>query len=72
MAEEGSKCIKFERALRLEIKQSIRYQDIHQFSTLVNKGRIYDEYGRSDMLIIGVLVKRKEESEPWEVLWESR
>lgn len=26
---EGSKCIKFKSGLRLEIKQFIRYQDIH-------------------------------------------
>lgn len=40
---EGSKFIKFESGLRLEIKQFIRYQEIHQFFVLVNKCRIYDE-----------------------------
>ncbi|XP_050909666.1 uncharacterized protein LOC127123498 [Lathyrus oleraceus] len=40
---EGFKCIKFESGLRPEIKQCIGYQEIHQFSTLVNKCKIYDE-----------------------------
>lgn len=40
---EGSKCIKFESSLRLEIKQGIKYQEIHQFVVLWDKCRIYDE-----------------------------
>lgn len=40
---EGYKCIKFESGLYPEIKQFIGYQEILQFSTLVNKCRIYDE-----------------------------
>lgn len=42
-AAEESKCIKFESGLRPEIKQGIRYQEIHRFPTLVNKCRIFDE-----------------------------
>lgn len=42
-ALEGSKYIKFENGLHLEIKQGIGYQEAHKFSTLVNKCRIYDE-----------------------------
>lgn len=40
---EGSKCIKFESGLRPQIKQSIKYQEIHQFDVLVNRCQIYDE-----------------------------
>ncbi|XP_050901998.1 uncharacterized protein LOC127109196 [Lathyrus oleraceus] len=40
---EMSKCTKFENGLRPEIKQFIGYQEILQFSVLVNKCRIYDE-----------------------------
>lgn len=40
---EGSKCIKFESSLHPEIKRGIKYQEIHWFSVLVNKCRIYDE-----------------------------
>lgn len=35
MKAEGSKCVKFESDLRLEIKQFIGYQEICQFSMLV-------------------------------------
>lgn len=38
-----SKCIKFENELRLEIKKFIGYQEILQYSVLVNNCRIYDE-----------------------------
>jgi len=44
---EGSKCVKFEGGLHPEIKQFIGYQEIHQFSMLVNKCRIYDEDSRA-------------------------
>lgn len=44
---EGSKCIKFENALRLEIKQGLGYQKIWQFPELVNRCRIYDEDSRA-------------------------
>lgn len=44
---EMSKCIKFENGLCREIKKLIGYQEIHQFSVLVNKCRIYDEDGRA-------------------------
>ncbi|XP_050919188.1 uncharacterized protein LOC127136699 [Lathyrus oleraceus] len=40
---EMSKCIKFENGLHLEIKQFIGYQEIRQFSVLVNKCHIYDK-----------------------------
>lgn len=40
---EGSKCIKFESGMHLEIKKFIRYQEIRQFSVLVNKCRIQDK-----------------------------
>lgn len=40
---EGSKCIKFESGICLEIKQFIGYEEIRQFSVLVNKCCIYDE-----------------------------
>ncbi|XP_050915118.1 uncharacterized protein LOC127130088 [Lathyrus oleraceus] len=47
---EVSKCIKFENGLRLEIKHFIGYQEIRQFSMLVNKCCIYyeDRRARSD------------------------
>lgn len=38
-----SKCIKFENELHPEIKQFIGYQEIRQFSVLVNKCHIFDE-----------------------------
>ncbi|XP_058775359.1 uncharacterized protein LOC131649621 [Vicia villosa] len=43
------KCVKFESDLRPKIKQFIGYQEIFQFSVLVNKCRIYNEdsQGRS-------------------------
>jgi hypothetical protein len=44
---EASKCVKFESGLRPEIKQFIGYQEIRQFSVLVNKCRIYDEDSRA-------------------------
>jgi hypothetical protein len=40
---EGSKCVKFESGLRPQIKQFIGYQEIRQFSVLVNKCSIYVE-----------------------------
>lgn len=40
---EISKCNKFQNGLCLEIKQFIGYQEIHQFSVLVNTCRIDDE-----------------------------
>jgi len=40
---EFSKCIKFENALRAEIKLVIGYQKIRQFSDLVSSCRIYEE-----------------------------
>ncbi|GAU38281.1 hypothetical protein TSUD_119620 [Trifolium subterraneum] len=40
---ERSKCAKFENGLRPEIKAGIGYQELHQFATLVNKSRIYEE-----------------------------
>lgn len=40
---EISKCIKFYNGLCPEVKQFIGYQEIHQFSVLVNKCHIYDE-----------------------------
>ncbi|XP_050890061.1 uncharacterized protein LOC127095408 [Lathyrus oleraceus] len=43
---EVSKCIKFDNGLRLEIKQFIGYQEIRQFSVLVNKYCMYDENSR--------------------------
>ena len=42
-----SKCIKFENGLHPQIKQYIGYQEIHQFSMMVNKCRIYDEDRRA-------------------------
>lgn len=42
-AVEGSKCIKFESEMQLEIKQGIGYQEIHMFLTLVNTCMIYGE-----------------------------
>lgn len=39
---EISKCIKFENGLHPKIKHYIRYQEICQFSVLVNKWHIYD------------------------------
>lgn len=46
-AAEASKYIKFESGLRPKIKQGIGYQQIFQFSKLVNKCRIYDEDNRA-------------------------
>lgn len=43
METERSKCVKFESGLRSKIKQFISYQEIHHFSVLVNKYKIYDE-----------------------------
>ncbi|XP_050890459.1 uncharacterized protein LOC127095870 [Lathyrus oleraceus] len=43
---EGSKCVKFESVLCIEIKQFISYQEIRRFSVLVNKCRIYDKDSR--------------------------
>ncbi|PNX86275.1 cellular nucleic acid-binding protein [Trifolium pratense] len=40
---EGSKCFKFESGLQPKIKQFIEFQEIRQFSILVNKSRLYDE-----------------------------
>ena len=40
---ERSKCLKFVNGLRPEIRQGMGYQEIRQFSVLVNKSRIYDE-----------------------------
>ncbi|XP_004516188.1 uncharacterized protein [Cicer arietinum] len=40
---EKSKCIKFEMVHRPEIKKQVEMQEIRDFSTLVNKNRIYDE-----------------------------
>lgn len=40
---EMSKCIKFGNERHPKIKQFIGYHEIHQFSVLVNKCRIYDE-----------------------------
>lgn len=40
---EISKCIKFKNGLRPKIKKFIRYQEIPQFSVLVNKCHIYDK-----------------------------
>lgn len=37
VAAEGSKCVKFERGLHLEIKQVVGYQEIYHFSILANK-----------------------------------
>lgn len=37
VAAEGSKCIKFESELRLEIKQVVSYQEINIFFVLLNK-----------------------------------
>lgn len=42
-AAKGSKCIKFESGLHLEIKKGIEYKEIFQFPMLGNKCRIYDE-----------------------------
>ncbi|XP_050892814.1 uncharacterized protein LOC127098299 [Lathyrus oleraceus] len=47
VSAEGSKCIKFENILRLEIKQGIGYQYISLFLMLVNKCKIYDEHSRA-------------------------
>lgn len=46
-AAEVSKCIKFENKLHHEIKQGIKYQQIHWFPELVNKCRIYYEDNRA-------------------------
>jgi len=40
---EFSKCIKFENGLRAEIKRTIGYQKIRQFSELVSSCRIYEK-----------------------------
>jgi len=40
---EFSKCIKFEKCLRAEIKRVIGYQKIRNFSELVSSCRIYEE-----------------------------
>ncbi|XP_004491307.1 uncharacterized protein [Cicer arietinum] len=47
-AGEKSKCIKFEMGLRPEIKKQVGMQEIRDFSTLVNKSRIYDEDSRAE------------------------
>lgn len=43
LGDEGSKRIKFESGLHLEIKQFIGYQDIRQFFLMVNTCSFYDE-----------------------------
>jgi len=43
MGAEVSKCVKFKNGVRTEIKQFIGYQEVRQFSVLVNKCRIYEE-----------------------------
>lgn len=43
---EGSKHVMFENGSSLEIKQFIGYHEIHHFSVLVNKFKIYDEDNR--------------------------
>lgn len=47
VAADGLNCIKFESSLRPEIKQGIGYKEIHRFSMLVNKCRIYAEDSRA-------------------------
>lgn len=61
VAAEGSKCIKYENDLHREIKQCIRYQEIHQFHVPVNKcKKIYeDNKAWYAMLSTRVLVLRK-------------
>lgn len=44
---EGSKCMKFESGLDLEIKQFIVYQEICRFSVYVNKCKAYDKDSRA-------------------------
>lgn len=42
VANENSKCIKFENGLRPDIKAAIGYQQIRNFYALVDKCRIYE------------------------------
>jgi len=37
---ESSKCVKFLNSLRLEVKQAMNYQGVHQFPLMVNMCRI--------------------------------
>ncbi|MCI48738.1 cellular nucleic acid-binding protein, partial [Trifolium medium] len=41
------KCVKFESGLRPDIKHMIRFSQIRDFATLVNKSRICDDDGRA-------------------------
>ncbi|XP_050902154.1 uncharacterized protein LOC127111710 [Lathyrus oleraceus] len=59
VAAEGSKCIKFERKLRPEIKQDIGYQKILHFPMSVNKCKIYDEDCRARSTHYKSLNKKK-------------
>lgn len=62
MEVEWSKCIKFENGLHPEIKQGIRYQEIHRFPILVNKFRIYDEDNKVCFAHYKSLSERKEKN----------
>lgn len=57
---EGSKCIKFENRVRLEIKQGINYQEIRRFPTLVNKCKFMMRTTGLVLLTTRVLVRGKE------------
>lgn len=47
MVDDRSKCVKFEDGLRPEIKQTISYQEIKVFPTLMNKCRIFEDAYKS-------------------------
>ncbi|XP_050918381.1 uncharacterized protein LOC127135791 [Lathyrus oleraceus] len=60
---EVSKCIKFENGLRPEIKPFIGYQEIRQFSMLVNKCCIYDEDSRARYAHFKSVSEKKNENQ---------
>ncbi|MCI38273.1 cellular nucleic acid-binding protein, partial [Trifolium medium] len=47
MEAEEDKCVKFENGLRPDIKQLIGFNEIRDFSTLVNKSCICDKDGKA-------------------------
>ncbi|XP_058733202.1 uncharacterized protein LOC131604804 [Vicia villosa] len=49
---EFSKCIKFEKGLRSEIKKAVEYQKIRVFADLVDSCRIYEEDNNTDYMIV--------------------
>ncbi|XP_050897626.1 uncharacterized protein LOC127104483 [Lathyrus oleraceus] len=66
--DEGSKCIKFDSGLCLEMKQFIKYQEIRQFSVLVNKCKTFSEDSCAISAHYKSISKKKMEVKPFENL----